>query len=209
MAYSGTVVTSGRLTGVVVATGAQTEIGRIGEMVARVEKLTTPLLRAVNRFGKWLSVVILGAAVLVFFFGLTFRGFSIVEMFLIVVSLAVAAIPEGLPAIMTITLALGVQRMARRNAIIRRLPAVETLGSVTVICSDKTGTLTRNEMTVKEVALADGGVAVEGTGYDPDGAFAREDKKLAPGTTRCLKRWFAPGCCATMPRCAATKKRGS
>ena len=193
MAYSGTVVTSGRLTGVVVATGAQTEIGRIGEMVARVEKLTTPLLRAVNRFGKWLSVVILGAAVPVFFFGLAFRGFSIVEMFLIVVSLAVAAIPEGLPAIMTITLALGVQRMARRNAIIRRLPAVETLGSVTVICSDKTGTLTRNEMTVKEVALADGGVAVEGTGYDPDGAFTREDKKIAPGDLPVLETLVRAG----------------
>ena len=180
MAYSGTVVTSGRLLGVVVATGGETEIGRIGEMVARVEKLTTPLLRAVNRFGKWLSAVVLGAAVLVFVFGIAVRDFSMAQMFLIVVSLAVAAIPEGLPAIMTITLALGVQRMARRNAIVRRLPAVETLGSVTVICSDKTGTLTRNEMTVKEIVLPEGVVTVEGTGYDPDGDFKLDDETIHP-----------------------------
>ena len=180
MAYSGTVVTGGRLVGVVVATGRETEIGRIGEMVARVEKLTTPLLRAVNRFGKRLSAVILAAAVLVFFFGLLWRGFSVVDMFLIVVSLAVAAIPEGLPAIMTITLALGVQRMAKRNAIIRRLPAVETLGSVTVICSDKTGTLTKNEMTAKEILLSEGSVAVAGTGYDPEGGFERDGEAIDP-----------------------------
>lgn len=180
MAYSGTVVTSGRLVGVVVATGGRTEIGRIGEMVARVEKLTTPLLRAVNRFGKWLSVVILGAVMVVFGFGWYVRGFSMVEMFLIVVSLAVAAIPEGLPAIMTITLALGVQRMAKRNAIIRRLPAVETLGSVTVICSDKTGTLTKNEMTVKEILLPDERVLVTGTGYDPEGRFESHDEAIDP-----------------------------
>ncbi len=180
MAYSGTVVTSGRLEGVVIATGKETEIGRIGEMVARVEKLTTPLLRAVNRFGKLLSLVILGACGLVFVFGMVFRDFSIVEMFLIVVSLAVASIPEGLPAIMTITLALGVQRMAGRNAIIRRLPAVETLGSVTVICSDKTGTLTKNEMTVREIVLPDGKVSVSGTGYEPEGEFEKDGKPVDP-----------------------------
>jgi P-type E1-E2 ATPase len=181
MAYSSTGVISGRLVGVVVATGRETEIGRIGEMVARVEKLTTPLLRAVNRFGKGLSAVILAVAVLVFFFGLGLRGFSVVEMFLIVVSLAVAAIPEGLPAIMTITLALGVQRMAKRNAIIRRLPAVETLGSVTVICSDKTGTLTRNEMTVKKVVLAEGNSRWRVPVMRPKGAFKRTAKPSIPG----------------------------
>ncbi|MCJ8500547.1 cation-translocating P-type ATPase [Desulfatitalea alkaliphila] len=193
MAYSGTVVTSGRLTGVVTATGRHTEIGRIGEMVARVEKLTTPLLRAVNRFGKLLSAVILGVALVVFFFGLGLRGFSVVEMFLIVVSLAVAAIPEGLPAIMTITLALGVQRMAQRNAIIRRLPAVETLGSVTVICSDKTGTLTRNEMTVTEVVLPDGNVAVSGTGYDPEGDFEQDGQPVDPAAQRNLHTLILAG----------------
>lgn len=193
MAYSGTVVTSGRLTGVVTATGRNTEIGRIGEMVARVEKLTTPLLRAVNRFGKLLSAVVLGVALLVFFFGLGLRGFSVVEMFLIVVSLAVAAIPEGLPAIMTITLALGVQRMAQRNAIIRRLPAVETLGSVTVICSDKTGTLTRNEMTVTEVVLTGGHVMVSGTGYDPEGNFEQDGQAVDPKAQRTLHTLILAG----------------
>lgn len=155
MAYSGTIVTSGRLTGVVVATGSATELGRIGRMVSQVEKLTTPLLKAIRRFGVILSVTILSVALALFVFGVLVRAIPVPEMFLIVVSLAVAAIPEGLPAIITITLALGVERMARQKAIVRRLPAVETLGAVTVICSDKTGTLTKNEMVVKEVRLAD------------------------------------------------------
>jgi magnesium-transporting ATPase (P-type) len=180
MAYSSTVVISGRLVGVVVATGQQTEIGRIGKMVASVEKLTTPLLRAVNRFGRLLSIAILGLSALVFLFGVYFRDFTLLQMFMIVVSLAVASIPEGLPAIMTITLALGVQRMAARNAIIRRLPAVETLGSVTVVCSDKTGTLTKNEMTVQEVVLGDDRFAVTGVGYDPQGTLTRADEAVWP-----------------------------
>ncbi|MFP4517363.1 MAG: cation-translocating P-type ATPase, partial [Desulfovibrionales bacterium] len=154
MAYSSTFVTLGQLRGVVVATGGQTEIGRISEMVSQVETLSTPLLRKIDAFGRNLSIFIVVLAAVVFALGYFLRGFPAGEMFMAVVSLAVAAIPEGLPAIMTITLALGVQRMARRNAIIRRLPAVETLGSVTVICSDKTGTLTRNEMTVAEVVTA-------------------------------------------------------
>jgi len=144
MAYSGTLVTHGQGSCVVVATGAQTEIGRISTLVSEVESVTTPLLRQMAQFGRWLTVAILGIAIITFAFGSLVRDYVIAEMFLAAVSLAVAAIPEGLPAIMTITLAIGVQRMARRNAIIRRLPAVETLGAVTVICSDKTGTLTRN-----------------------------------------------------------------
>jgi magnesium-transporting ATPase (P-type) len=180
MAYSGTTVTSGRLEGVVVATGVETEIGRIGAMVSRVETLTTPLLRAIKRFGKALSLVIVALAAALFAFGFFFREFDLIELFMIVVSLAVAAIPEGLPAIMTITLALGVQRMARRNAIIRRLPAVETLGSVTVICSDKTGTLTRNEMTAGDVLLPGEHIAVSGVGYAPEGAFSRAGETLEP-----------------------------
>ena len=183
MAFSSTLVTSGRLVGVAVATGERSEIGRIGEMVSRIEKLTTPLLKTINRFGKTLSIVIVGLAALIFVFGLTLRDFTLTEMFLIVVSLAVAAIPEGLPAIITITLALGVQRMARQNAIIRRLPAVETLGSVTVICSDKTGTLTRNEITVQEVVLADRSYGVTGTGYAPTGHFERGGRKTPPDDT--------------------------
>ncbi len=169
MAYSGTLVTHGQGRGVVVATGAATEIGQISTLVAQVESVTTPLLSQMARFGRWLTLAILGLAGVTFVFGLWLRDYAAAEMFLVAVSLAVAAIPEGLPAIMTITLAIGVQRMARRNAIIRRLPAVETLGAVSVICSDKTGTLTRNEMTVRTIVTSEGGYELSGTGYDPDG----------------------------------------
>jgi magnesium-transporting ATPase (P-type)/formate/nitrite transporter FocA (FNT family) len=174
MAYSSTLITSGQLRGVVTATGARTEIGRISEMVSRVQEITTPLIRKINTFGHWLSIAMVLLSTVIFFLGYTLRGFSLTEMFMVVVSLVVAAIPEGLPAIMTITLALGVQRMARRNAIIRRLQAVETLGSVTDICSDKTGTLTRNEMTVTKVAVAGEVYAVSGVGYQPTGQFSLE-----------------------------------
>jgi magnesium-transporting ATPase (P-type) len=164
---------------VVVATGDATEIGRISAMLAHVEALTTPLLRKIEAFGRRLSVGIITSTVLVFAFGVLARGYSANEMFLASVGLAVAAIPEGLPAVITITLAIGVQAMARRNAIIRRLPAVETLGSVTVICSDKTGTLTRNEMMVQTLATATSTVQVSGTGYDPHGGFAIDDKEIS------------------------------
>ncbi|MFP4316153.1 MAG: cation-translocating P-type ATPase [Desulfovibrionales bacterium] len=174
MAYSSTLVTRGRLQGVVVATAENAEIGRISEMVSQVETLNTPLLRKLDDFGRTLSMAIVILAAVVFALGYFLRGFPAGEMFLVVVSLAVAAIPEGLPAILTITLALGVQRMARRNAIIRRLPAVETLGSVTVICSDKTGTLTRNEMVVAEVAMAGKLYRVSGIGCRPSGKFCLE-----------------------------------
>ncbi len=173
MAFSGTLVAAGRATGVVVATGRATEVGAISEMLARVEPLTTPLLRAMTRFGQHLSAAIVALAVATFAFGTVVRGYSLEEMFLAAVGLAVAAIPEGLPAIITITLAIGVQRMARRNAIIRRLPAVETLGAVTVICSDKTGTLTRNEMTARSAVTAEDAFETTGVGYDPHGAFER------------------------------------
>ena len=171
MVFSGTFVTSGRLTGIVTATGTETEIGRIGTMVARVEAVTTPLLRQIDRFGTQLSIIILAASAGVFFLGWQIRQMEAPDAFLAVVALAVAAIPEGLPAILTITLALGVQRMARRNAIIRRLPAVETLGSVSVICTDKTGTLTRNEMAAERILLADTAIRVQGEGYAPLGRF--------------------------------------
>ena len=180
MAYSGTLVTYGQGTGVVVETGARTEIGRISAMVAEVEQLTTPLLRQMDQFGRWLTAAILGIAGFTFGFGVLLRDYTAVEMFLAAVGLAVAAIPEGLPAIMTITLAIGVQRMARRNAIIRRLPAVETLGSVSVICSDKTGTLTRNEMTVRSTVTDSGSLRITGTGYDPHGAFYLDDQEVSP-----------------------------
>ena len=131
-------------------------------------------------FGRWLTGAILVLAAVAFAIGVWLRGLPMAEMFMAAVGIAVAAIPEGLPAVMTITLAIGVTRMARRNAIIRRLPAVETLGSVSVICSDKTGTLTRNELTVRRVATAEAGYDVEGTGYEPEGGFVRDGAPVGP-----------------------------
>jgi magnesium-transporting ATPase (P-type) len=171
MAYSGTMVTYGQGAGVVVATGAATEIGRISALLETVEEISTPLVRQFAHFGRWLTVAILLLAAATFALGYYLRGFSAADMFLAAVGIAVAAIPEALPAIMTITLAIGVRRMARRNAIVRRLPAVETLGSVTVICSDKTGTLTKNEMTVRRVLGEGLDAEVEGAGYAPHGGF--------------------------------------
>ncbi|HEY0488904.1 MAG TPA: HAD-IC family P-type ATPase [Telluria sp.] len=172
MAYSGTLVASGQGTGLVVATGTASEIGRISDLLASVEEQGTPLLRQLAAFGRRLTVATLLVAALAFAFGTMVRNFAAADMFLAAVGLAVALIPEGLPAIMTITLAIGVERMARRHAIIRRLPAVETLGSVTVICTDKTGTLTRNEMTARRVLTARADFAVTGVGYAPRGGFA-------------------------------------
>ncbi|MGE0082162.1 MAG: HAD-IC family P-type ATPase, partial [Thiohalomonadaceae bacterium] len=170
MLYSGTLLSSGLATAVVVATGARTELGRIGALLKEVHSVSTPLLRQIDHFGRWLALAIVIMAVLTFITGIVWRNEPASEMFLMAVALAASAIPEGLPAIMTITLALGVQRMARRNAIIRHLPAVEALGSVTVICSDKTGTLTRNEMTVQQVITPARVYEVSGVGYAPEGA---------------------------------------
>jgi magnesium-transporting ATPase (P-type) len=176
MGYSGTLITRGQGVGLVIATAGATEIGRISALLAGVEQLTTPLLRQMSLFGKWLTLAILVLATISFIFGVVLRDYSASEMFMASVGLAVAAIPEGLPAIMTITLAIGVQRMAGRNAIIRRLPAVETLGTVKVICSDKTGTLTRNEMTVCHLKTSEKGIDVTGVGYDPHGGFLYENE---------------------------------
>ena len=173
MAFSGTLVVRGQAEGVVVATGEATEVGRIGRLLREVRPLATPLVAQMERFARTLTVVVLALAAATFAVG-GLRGFPWAEMFLASVGLAVAAIPEGLPAILTIALAVGVQRMARRHAVIRRLPAVETLGAVTVICTDKTGTLTRNEMTVTAVVTAAGRVRVEGVGYEPRGRLLRE-----------------------------------
>ena len=174
MIYAGTLVASGRGRGVVVATGDHTEIGQISAMLSEVATLTTPLMRQIARFGRALTVLVLVLAAFVFGFGVLVYGFSMEDMFLAAVGLAVAAIPEGLPAIVTITLAIGVQRMARRNALVRRLPAVEILGSVSVICTDKTGTLTRNEMMVESIATAGQLIEVSGEGYVPRGSFIRD-----------------------------------
>lgn len=180
MAYSGTMVTYGQGRGVVAATAELTQIGRISSLLSQVDTLTTPLLRQVARFGHILTVAILVLAGLTFFFGIVIRDYGAGDMFLAAVGLAVAAIPEGLPAIMTITLAIGVQKMARRNAIIRRLPAVETLGSVTIICSDKTGTLTKNEMTVQNIRTGDQLFEITGAGYSPEGHFILDDEHVNP-----------------------------
>ena len=180
MAYSGTLVSHGQGAGVVIATAAQTEIGHISALVSEVESVTTPLLRQMAQFGHWLTLAILGIAIITFVFGTLVRDYAVAEMFLAAVSLAVAAIPEGLPAIMTITLAIGVQRMARRNAIIRKLPAVETLGAVSVICSDKTGTLTRNEMTVRAITTTENFYELSGTGYDSHGAVSLLHQDVLP-----------------------------
>ncbi|MFS8111873.1 cation-transporting P-type ATPase [Rhizobium jaguaris] len=179
MAFSGTMVVSGRATGIVVATGSQTELGRINQMLAEVSALETPLLRQIKRFGYVITAAIGVISVLLFSWGHWLGHMSFVELFQAVVGIAVSLIPEGLPALITITLAIGVQRMAQRNAIIRRLPAVETLGSVSRICSDKTGTLTLMEMMVASVVTADAAYEVSGDGYAPEGEVKTAGKPVS------------------------------
>jgi magnesium-transporting ATPase (P-type) len=180
MAYSGTLVASGQGAGLVVATGAATELGRISAMVGDVESLTTPLLRQMDAFARRLTIVILALAACVCVFAVMARGYEIEQAFMAAVGVAVAAIPEGLPAVMTITLAIGVRRMADRNAIIRRLPAVETLGAVSTICSDKTGTLTLNQMMVGAAVTASAAFEATGKGYEPRGALLRDGVAIDP-----------------------------
>uniref|UniRef100_E6VNP8 ATPase, P-type (Transporting), HAD superfamily, subfamily IC n=1 Tax=Rhodopseudomonas palustris (strain DX-1) TaxID=652103 RepID=E6VNP8_RHOPX len=175
MLFSGTLLVAGTARGVVAATGTDTEIGRISGMLATVEKLTTPLVRQMDLFARWLTVFILLVSAGLLAYGTFVRHMPFAEMFMVVVGLFVAAIPEGLPAVLTITLAVGVQAMARRNAIVRRLPAIETLGSVSVICTDKTGTLTRNEMMVTALVSAAERFTVEGSGYAPLGVVRTGD----------------------------------
>ncbi|RED52078.1 cation-transporting P-type ATPase [Aestuariispira insulae] len=179
MAFSGTLVSSGLGRGVVTATGAETEIGRISRLLARVETLKTPLILQMDRFAKWLTGVILAIAMLLLVYGHVVVNLPFAEIFMAVVGLSVAAIPEGLPAVLTITLALGVQAMARRNAIVRRLPAIETLGSVSVICSDKTGTLTRNEMMVVSVVTDQHLFSLRGRGYEPRGTIHLDNTEVS------------------------------
>jgi magnesium-transporting ATPase (P-type) len=180
MAYSGTMAASGQGAGLVVATGASTELGRISAMVGGVETLTTPLLRQMNIFAQRLTIVILALAACIGAFAAAAQGYELEHAFMAAVGVAVAAIPEGLPAVMTITLAIGVRRMAERNAIIRSLPAVETLGAVSTICSDKTGTLTLNQMTVGAVLTASAEFETTGSGYEPRGEFLRGGVAIDP-----------------------------
>ncbi len=179
MAFSGTFINIGSGKGVVVGTGEHTEIGRIAELMEETRKTTTPLMRKMANFTRLLVIAILSIAAINFIMAVVF-GFPPVFSFLASVSLAVAAIPEGLPAILTITLAFGAMTMARRNALIKRLPAAETLGVTTVICTDKTGTLTKNQMTVEEIYCGGKQYKVSGVGYEPAGEFIREDSVINP-----------------------------
>ncbi|MDA8086714.1 MAG: cation-transporting P-type ATPase [Nitrospiraceae bacterium] len=190
MAFASTLVTYGQGIGGVVATGDGTEVGRISQLISAAAELETPLTRKIAKFSHLLLYAILALAAVTFVVGLV-RGQAAVDMFMAAVALAVGAIPEGLPAAMTITLAIGVSRMARQKAIIRKLPAVETLGSTTVICSDKTGTLTENQMTVQEIAAGGERFVVSGAGYAPSGKILKVDSQAdASGSTaltECLR----------------------
>lgn len=180
MAYSGTQVAYGQAHGVVVATGSQTEIGRIGKLVGNIQTLSTPLTRRLDQFARRITAFILIIGLFTFVYGHFVAGMDTFSIFLAVVGLSVAAIPEGLPAIVTIVLAIGTSIMAKNRATIRRLPAVETLGSVTMICTDKTGTLTRNEMTAVRLMLPEQNLTVSGTGYNPAGKFHLEAQAINP-----------------------------
>lgn len=176
MAFSGTLVAAGQASAVVVATGADTELGRIGALLSSVDALTTPLLRQINRFGRRFAAFVAVGGVLLAGFAVYVQGWSWADALMAVVAVAVGVIPEGLPAVITVTLAIGVQRMARRNAVIRQLPAVETLGAVSVICSDKTGTLTRNEMLAARAVGPRFAIVAEGEGYGPHGRLRASDE---------------------------------
>ncbi len=190
MTYASSLVTSGQGSGLVVAIASATETGRISQLMEQSTNLETPLTRKIHKFSKTLLYVILGLATMMFVVRVA-QGDSWGEVFKAAVALAVAAIPEGLPAVVTITLAIGVSRMARRHAIIRKLPAVETLGSTTVICSDKTGTLTENQMTVQDVYAGDRRYSVSGVGYGADGEILLNDRPSdlanAPALQECLR----------------------
>jgi len=179
MAYAGTVVTYGRGRALVVGTGMSTEFGKIAQMLQTVERGKTPLQENLDKVGTTLARAAFVVVAIIVALGL-FRGQPLLEMFLFGIAMAVAVVPEALPAVVTISLAIGVQRMAKRNALVRRLPAVETLGSTTVICSDKTGTLTRDEMTVRRVYVAGQVLEVSGAGYEPLGQFSRNGQPVEP-----------------------------
>lgn len=195
MIYSGTLVSTGTATAVVVGTGMNTELGKISDMLSETTDLETPLTQKLGVIGKYLTIGIVAITVVIMVIG-TMRatsmgillGAALKDSLIFAIALAVGAIPEGLPAVVTIALAIGVQRMARRKAIIRKLPAVETLGSTTVICSDKTGTLTRNEMTVSELWTLNYEFQVSGVGYNPDGVFMQngEEVKELPDEVKIL-----------------------
>ncbi|MBT8341214.1 MAG: HAD-IC family P-type ATPase, partial [Desulfatitalea sp.] len=181
LAYSSTLVTYGTGTGVVTTIGDHTEIGHINEMLTSADVLETPLTRKIHQFSRVLLIGVVCLSCVALIFG-RLHGYTGSDLILTVISLAVAAIPESLPAVVTVILALGVTRLARKNAIIRKLPAVETLGSTSIICSDKTGTLTQNEMTVTQIEAGGRIFAVSGVGYKPEGDFSLEGVRADPHT---------------------------
>ncbi|MFO7697772.1 MAG: HAD-IC family P-type ATPase [Anaerolineae bacterium] len=190
MAYASTLVTYGQGSGVVTATGDSTEVGRISQLISEAQELQTPLTRRIAEFSRLILLAVLGLATVAFVTGIL-RGQPVVDTFTAAVAMTVAMIPEGLPAALTVTLAIGVSRMAQRRAIIRKLPAVETLGSVTVICSDKTGTLTQNQMTTQRIVAGGQQYAVTGIGYAPSGEIVQEGVAVAalydlPALRECL-----------------------
>jgi Ca2+-transporting ATPase len=201
MGFMGTVVVNGRGIGIVTATGMDTEMGIIAGMIQEVKDEETPLQRRLAQLGKWLVTLSIAVCVVVVLTGIL-QGESFYKMFFAGVSLAVAAIPEGLPAIVTVALAIGVQRMVKRNAVIRKLPAVETLGCATVICSDKTGTLTQNEMTVRRIYCDGQIITVSGQGYDPKGDYHGAD----PYKDKSLKELLK---CAALCNNSVLTKRGN
>jgi Ca2+-transporting ATPase len=192
IAFMGTVVVNGRGKGVVVATGYRTVLGHIAKDVQEIGVTKSPLQEKIDRFANNIGIIILVASALLFLIGIL-AGRSAQEMFMTAVAAAVAAIPEGLPIVVTITLAIGVARMAQRNAIIRKLPAVETLGSTTVICSDKTGTLTKNEMTVQRVYDEGYIYEITGSGYEPQGDILEEGRQIKPAADASLLMLFRIG----------------
>lgn len=202
MAYSSTLVTFGTGIGLVVETGDHTELGRINRLIAEASDLETPLTRKIRQFSRLLMWFILGLALVTFLAG-WWREQEAIDSFIAAVALAVAAIPEGLPVAVTITLAIGVARMAKRHAIIRKLPAVETLGSTTVICSDKTGTLTQNQMTVQAIYAAGQAYEVAGSGYEPRGGFSQDGIPVEPRTRPALMECLKAGLLCNDARLAA------
>ena len=183
MVFSGTAVTCGKAKALVVMTAMNTEFGKIAKQVSAVEKKETPLEKRTKEIGKWLGLAALAVSITVIVLGVA-RGLPLLDMFLFGIALAVAAVPEALPAIVTGSLAIGMYKMAKRNALVRKMPAVETLGSTTVICTDKTGTLTKGEMTVRKVYTAGTTIDVSGVGYSPQGAF--DEKNKATTETECF-----------------------
>jgi magnesium-transporting ATPase (P-type) len=189
MLFSGTLVAAGTARGVVVKSGKATQIGKISGLLSDVTTLTTPLVHQMDVFARWLTLFILVIAGSLVIYGYFVGAMPFAELFMAVVGLSVAAIPEGLPSVLTITLAVGVQAMARRNAIVRRLPAIETLGSVSVICSDKTGTLTRNEMMAASLATGKTLFSVDGSGYEPVGSLRRGNSEVSVAEHRVLEEF--------------------